>query len=173
MLNDIKLSLHRHGQALGAPGVWGSPISSQTAHECGKVFRHMQWLPLPPQEIFLVLISVRGQFGPRAIVGPKDLVDKKSKWPHLDWILMFQIMVQCPKQLHHCVPPVIYIALPNSNMTATKTVYIIKFYTGNTYVSPLLVSSYNVFLLLNSVHNEFPSHFHLQISTFSILSFIL
>jgi len=33
------------------PGVWGSQISRQLAHESGKVVSPTYWLPLPPGNI--------------------------------------------------------------------------------------------------------------------------
>jgi len=46
-------------------GPWASrrlrlPHLRHSAHEGGKVVSPMHWPPLPPQEIFLVLVSVRG-----------------------------------------------------------------------------------------------------------------
>jgi len=55
----VKQSHYWSGQALRVPGVGGSQISRQLAHEGGKVVDPTHRPPLP-QEIFLVLISVRG-----------------------------------------------------------------------------------------------------------------
>ena len=52
---------------------WGFQISRQSAHVGGKVVSPMHWLPLPSQEIFLVLISVIGWVDPRATVRPEGL----------------------------------------------------------------------------------------------------
>jgi hypothetical protein len=46
------------------------------AHDDGKVVSLMHW-PLYPQEIYLVLISVRGSVDLRAIVDHKDYVTEK------------------------------------------------------------------------------------------------
>jgi hypothetical protein len=49
------------------------PISWQSAHEGGEIFGLKHRPPLPLQEIFLVLVSVRGWVNPRVIVRPEGL----------------------------------------------------------------------------------------------------
>ena len=58
----VNQSLYRPEQALRVPGGRGSQISRQLAHEGGKVVSPTpaDFTPSPPQEIFLVLMSVSG-----------------------------------------------------------------------------------------------------------------
>ena len=56
----IKQSHYSPEQALSVPGGSGSHISRQSAHEGGMVVSPTHRPPLPPQEIFPVLVSVRG-----------------------------------------------------------------------------------------------------------------
>jgi hypothetical protein len=78
----VKQSHYRPGQALRLPGVWGSQISGQSAHDGGKFVSRTHRPPLPPppppREIFLVLISVSGWVNTRGIVRPGRIMAMKN-----------------------------------------------------------------------------------------------
>jgi len=76
MSKKEKQSLYKPGQALRVLGGWGSQLSRQLAHEGGKVVSPTHRPPLP-QEIFLVLNSVRGWVDPRATKRPEGLCQWK------------------------------------------------------------------------------------------------
>ena len=56
----VKQSHYKPRQALNLPGGLGSQISRQSASEGGKVVYRLYLPPNLPQEIYLILISVRG-----------------------------------------------------------------------------------------------------------------
>jgi len=77
----------------------------KTTHEGGKVVSPTYWPPFTPQEIFLVLISVRGWVDPRTIVWPEGSCHWKIPMtPSGIKPATFRLGEQCLNQLHHRVP---------------------------------------------------------------------
>jgi hypothetical protein len=81
-----------------------SQISRQSADEGGKVVRHLL-RPLYPQEIFLVIISVRSWVNPRAIGRQAELCQQNIPitLPGIE-PATFRLVPQCLNQLRYRVP---------------------------------------------------------------------
>jgi hypothetical protein len=96
-IKTTKQSHYRPGQAHRFPRGWGSQISRQLGHEGGKVVSHTQ------RPVF---IPDRGRLNPRVIVRPEGLCQWKIPLtPSGIEQATFRLVVQCPKEMRHRLPP--------------------------------------------------------------------
>jgi hypothetical protein len=88
--------------AVMVAGGWSSQISRQSVHEGGKIVSPTHRPPLPPQEIFLVLILVRGWVNSKVIVRIEGLGQLKIPViPSGIEPATFRLVAQCLNQLCH------------------------------------------------------------------------
>jgi hypothetical protein len=101
-VNKVKHSLERSGQAVRFPGV-EVPTFQDSWHI--KVVRLSAVYPLPftPQEMFVVLVSIRVWVDPRAVMHSEIKIIPVT--PSEIEPATLQFVAQCLNQLYHCVPP--------------------------------------------------------------------
>jgi hypothetical protein len=100
--------LYGSGQALRVPGGWN--FQFKTVHVKGdKVVSPMHRLPLLPQEIFLVLFSVRFWVDRCATVQSEGCQLKIAMTPSGNEPATFWLVEKCLNQLCHLMPQPLYV----------------------------------------------------------------
>jgi hypothetical protein len=103
---NVKQSHYRPGQVLRVPGVWGSHISRQSDHECGKFVNHTHRLSLPPPRKYSWYTHFWQRMSqPRAIMRPEWFYQRKNPMtPSGIEPATFRRVAQCLNQQPHRVP---------------------------------------------------------------------
>ena len=99
---EAKQSHYRPGEALRVPGVWGSQISRQSAHEGGKAVSPTHRPPLPPRKYSWYSFLLEAESTPGPQCGRKDCVNKNIPMtPSGVEPATFWLVAQCFNQLRH------------------------------------------------------------------------
>jgi hypothetical protein len=100
----VKQSHYRLGQVLRVPGVWGSQVSRQSAHEGGKVVSSTHRPPVPPspRKYYSYSFLLEAESTPGPYCGRKDCVNEKFQGIEP---ATFRLVAQFLNQMRHHVPP--------------------------------------------------------------------
>ena len=109
-LKKVKQSLYKPGEALSVPGVWGSQISRQSAHEGGKVVSPTHLPPLPPSKYSWYSFLLEAESTSGSYWEPEGLCQWKIPvTPSGIEPATLRLVAQCLNQLRHRVPRRYYV----------------------------------------------------------------
>jgi hypothetical protein len=124
LLSKVKQSNYSPWQALRVSGGWGFQISKQGCQSYTPT-------AFTPQELFLVLISVRGWVNTKAIVWPEGLCQWKIPVTPLGIKpATFRLVAQCLNQLHDRVPPSFLLTVAQTDVPKYRPQYVLLYMTN-------------------------------------------
>jgi hypothetical protein len=115
----VKQSHYRPGQALRAPGGWGSQISGQSAQEGGKVVSSTHRPPLPNRIYFWYSFLLESESTPGTLCQWKIQMTPSGIEP-----ATFRFVAQCFNQMCHRVLRMIQVRKRNMNLNKYDYCYV-------------------------------------------------